>query len=124
MSTRLDGASVMLRHNVRSLGFALSERNVASGYLVECDHDVIRRHTRGRGNSGVYVLQECKPCLLRAPLNEGDIQKDQIVRVAHSEKRWRVEKPRLRQREDHLEKIIGRYMKYVHERRLDGAGYF
>src|SRR5262245_64702296 len=42
----------------------------------------------------------------------------------HSDERGRVEKPVLRQLEDQLVEVFRRYAKRIHQRRLDGGGYF
>src|SRR5262249_52447401 len=58
------------------------------------------------------------------PLDESEIESNQIVAVMHADKRGRVQKTALRQFEDELVKIFRRHTKRVHQRGLNGSGYF
>ena len=76
------------------------------------------------GDARVDVFQKSKPRFLRPPLDESEIESNQIVAVMHADKRGRVQKTALRQFEDELVKIFRRHTKRVHQRGLNGSGYF
>ena len=97
--------------DVGALRLALPEGDVLAGNLVNRDQHVVRRHARCRGDARVDVLQQFKPRLLRSPLDESDIENDQIVGVIHPDERRRVEKAVIRQLEDELVEILGRHAK-------------
>jgi hypothetical protein len=61
---------------------------------------------------------------LRPPLDEGQIENDQIVGVVHADERRRMQKAVLRQLEDQLVEVFGRHAQRVHQGGLDGAGDF
>jgi len=109
--------------DVGALRLALPEGDVLAGNLVNRDQHVVRRHARCRGDARVDVLQQFKPRLLRSPLDESDIENDQIVGVIHPDERRRVEKAVIRQLEDELVEILGRHAKRVDQGCLYGARY-
>ena len=97
------------------------KESVLAGNFAECDHHVIRRHASGRGDARVDVFQKCKPRFLRPPLDEGDVENNQIVGVMHSDKRRRMQKAVFRQLEDELVEVFGRHAKRILQGGLDGA---
>src|SRR5215831_2650871 len=82
-----------------------------------------RCHVSGGRDTRVDVFQKCKPCLLWPPLDESDIENNEIVSVMHSDERRRMQKAVLRQLEDQLVEIFGRHAKCIHQSGLYGPGY-
>ena len=65
-----------VRDGFGALRLALSERDILARNFVERDQHVIRRYTSGCGDARVDVFQKGKPCLLRPPLDESDVEEN------------------------------------------------
>src|SRR5262249_52603000 len=107
-----------------ALCLALPKRDVLAWNFVEVDHHVVPRYVSGRGNPRVDIFQKGKPRFLGPPLDESEIENNQIVGVVHADERGCMEKPVLRQFEYELIKIFRRHAKRIHQCGLDSAGYF
>src|SRR5262249_61060471 len=68
-----------------ALRLTLPKRDILTRRLVQRDHHVVRRHGSSRGNTCVDVFQKGKPRFLRSPLNESEIENNQIVGVVHAD---------------------------------------
>src|SRR5262245_27553939 len=82
---------------VGALRLALAERDILAGNFVQRDEHVVRCHVSGGRDARVDFFQKCKPCLLWPPLDESDIENNEIVSVMHSDERRRMQKAVLRQ---------------------------
>ena len=70
-----------VRDRLGALRLALAKGDVLAGNFVERDHDVIGRYASGRSDARVDIFQKGKARLLRPPLDETDIENDQIVGI-------------------------------------------
>src|SRR6516225_4423916 len=71
----------------------------------------------------VDIVQQCKSSLPRSPLDQSNVENNQIVGVMHADERRGMKKPAVRQLKDELVEVLGWHAKCIHQGCLDGAGY-
>jgi hypothetical protein len=73
------------RHGFGALRLALPKRDILARNLVERNHHVVRRHGSSSRYTCVDVFQKRKPRFFRPPLDESEIENNQIVGVVHAD---------------------------------------
>lgn len=67
-----------------ALRFGLAKANIHPRNLIEGDHKIVLRDIRGRRDASVNVVQERQPGFRRPAFDEGNIQTNEVVGVAHA----------------------------------------